>query len=108
MAKYLFLGRFTKDGANGLLKEKASGREAVASAAFESVGGKLEALYYTAGKYSFVIIADVPEGVSLVTVSTAARAAGTVGEGEFYPLFGVAEVDAALAKGITYRASGNG
>lgn len=103
MAKYLFLGRFARDGANGLLKDKASGRETAAAAAFESVGGKLEALYYTAGKYSFALIADVPEGVSLVSLSTATRAAGTVDEADIHPLFDVAEVDAALAKGFTYR-----
>lgn len=103
MAKYLLLGRYTQDGAKGLLKEKATARVEAAVAAIESVGGKLEAHYLTAGRHSFVLIVDLPESASLVTISTAGLAAGTIDEGDLYPLFDAAEVDAALAKGFTYR-----
>ncbi len=46
MPKYLGLFKYNTEGARGLLKEKASAREAAARKAFESAGGKIEAFYW--------------------------------------------------------------
>ena len=46
MPKYLFQAAYAAQGLKGLEKDKASGRKAALSQAVESVGGKLEALYW--------------------------------------------------------------
>ena len=51
MAKYLISVSYTADGLKGLHKDKASGRKKAVTAAVESLGGKLDTMYYALGKY---------------------------------------------------------
>ena len=53
MAHYLFQGGYAPDAWAGLM-ENPEDRTAVVRAAMESIGGKLEALYYTFGADDFV------------------------------------------------------
>ena len=59
MPKYLAEGRYTADGLRGLAREGASRRGADIAKMIESVGGKLEALYFAFGDADFYIIGDV-------------------------------------------------
>jgi len=49
MPKYLFQATYSAEGIKGLEKDKAAGRKAALSEAVESLGGKLEALYWAFG-----------------------------------------------------------
>ena len=46
MPRYLALFKYSEAGAKGLMKEKAAAREAAGKKAYESAGGKSEALYW--------------------------------------------------------------
>ncbi len=104
MPKYLIQASYTAEGLKGLQKDKASGRRTAVASAVETLGGKLEATYYTwrrrrdrhrrpAGQYRCVFA--LVGGVGLRS-----RANQTT------PLLTVEEVDKALAKNINYRAPG--
>jgi uncharacterized protein with GYD domain len=56
MAKYITLGRFR----TGVDISQAPARVEKVKAALATVGGKMEALYYTMGAYDFVTIIDAP------------------------------------------------
>ena len=46
MPKYLLQASYTSDGVKGLAKDGGSKRRAAAKALVESLGGKLEAMYF--------------------------------------------------------------
>jgi uncharacterized protein with GYD domain len=61
MAKYLFTGSYSSDGAKGLIKEGGSKRQQAVTAALTSVGMTVEAFYFALGDHDIVLIADAPE-----------------------------------------------
>ncbi len=105
MAKYLYQGSYTVDGAKGLLKDGGSKRKEVLKQAIESLGGKMEAFYYAFGDTDVYVIADMPDHSSATAVSLvvaairAAHAKTTV-------LITPEEVDKAAKKTVTYRPPG--
>ncbi len=105
MAKYLITGSYTAEGTKGLLVEGGSGRKAVVEKAIQGLGGKLEAMYYAYGDTDVVLIADAPDTVSVLALSLAANASGTVNV-KTTPLVTVQEVDAACKKSVAYRGAG--
>ena len=50
MPKFMIVGSYTNEGAKGFAKEGGAARRAAAAKAAESVGGKLEAMYYAFGE----------------------------------------------------------
>lgn len=78
MAKYLFQVSYTPEGAKGLLKDGGSKRRESARAAVSSVGGTLDAMYYTFGDHDAIVIVDVPDAESVVAASLAINASGAV------------------------------
>lgn len=53
MPKYLWLFKYSPEGAKGIFKEKATAREAAIRKMYEGIGGKVEAVYWMAsGDYS--------------------------------------------------------
>ena len=105
MPKYLIQASYTAEGLKGLHKDKASGRKAAVSKAVETLGGKLESLYYAFGEYDVFATIDMPDNVSATALSMAVSASGLV-RTTTIPLMTVEETDKALAKDITYRAPG--
>ena len=105
MAKFLITASYTTEGTKGLLVEGGSGRKAVIEKALQSLGGKLEAMYYAYGETDVVLIADMPDVVSGLALSLQANASGTV-KVTTTPLLTVAEVDAACKKSVAYRGAG--
>ena len=77
MQKYLFYGSYTAEGYQGLLKEGGSVRIGVAKQALESVGGSLEAFYYSNGEQDFYIIVNLPDNLNATAVTLAGNASGT-------------------------------
>jgi uncharacterized protein with GYD domain len=77
MQKYLFYGSYTPEGYKGLLAEGGSVRIDVSKQALQSVGGSLEAFYYSNGEQDFYIIVNLPDNVSSTAITLAGNASGT-------------------------------
>jgi uncharacterized protein with GYD domain len=105
MSKYLIHGSYTAEGLKGLQKDKASGRRDSITKLMESVGGKLDAIYYTLGEDDVIIIVDVPDLVTCTALAIAVSASGLV-RTRTTALLTVEETDRALAKSVSYRPPG--
>ncbi|HYU12216.1 MAG TPA: GYD domain-containing protein [Stellaceae bacterium] len=105
MAKYLFHASYSPEGLKGLQKDKASGRLAAVRQIAESVGGKLECMYYALGEDDVVIIADLPDNVAASAISLTVSAAGLV-RTRTTALMTIEETDKALAMNVGYRKPG--
>lgn len=105
MPKYLIHASYTAEGLKGLQKDKASGRKAAISAAIETLGGKLETLYFAFGDDDVIAILDMPDNVSASALSLAVSSSGLV-RTKTVPLLTVEETDKALSKTISYKAPG--
>ena len=105
MPKYLFQGSYTATGAAGLRKEGGTGRRAATEQLVKSLGGTVEAYYFTFGKDDFLLIADLPGNVQAAAGSLAGSSSGAISV-RTTPLLTPEEVDAAAKQSATYRAPG--
>ena len=105
MAKYLVHASYSPAGIKGLQKDKASGRHTAVRQLVESVGGKLECMYYALGEDDVVIIADLPDNVAASAISLTVSAAGLV-RTRTTALMTIEETDKALAMNVGYRKPG--
>jgi len=105
MPKYLITASYTAEGLKGLLKEGGSSRRAMVQKLAESVGGKLESLYYTFGEHDVIAIYDVPDNTTATALSLTVGASGLV-RITTTPLVTPEEVDAATKKPVSYRGPG--
>ena len=80
MAHYLFQGGYAPEAWAGLI-ENPEDRTAVVRAALESIGGQLDALYYTFGTDDFVGLAAVPDHIRAEYAGLAERARADVRRG---------------------------
>jgi uncharacterized protein with GYD domain len=106
MPKYLFQATYTAEGLKGLEKDKAAGRKAALTKAVESLGGKLEALYWAFGERDWVLIADLPDNASATAFSFAVSGSGLL-RTTTTPLVSVEETDKALTKKAKFQAPGH-
>ena len=105
MPKYIVKASYTTEGAKGVMKDGGSGRRAAVQKLVESVGGKVEAFYFSYGEHDALVIADLPDVASGLAMSLAANASGAV-RVSTAPLITVEEMDAAAKKSVAYRAPG--
>ncbi len=105
MPSYLIQATYTGEGMKGLMKDKASGRKKAVSDAVAGLGGKVEAFYFSFGKYDVAVVAQVPDNVSAAALALAVGASGLV-HTQTTPLLSVEEADAALAMAVKYRGPG--
>lgn len=77
MRKYLFHGMYTPEGYKDLLHDGGSVCIDVAKGALGSVGGSLEAFYYSCDEEDFYIIVNLPDYVSAMAVALAGNFSGT-------------------------------
>src|SRR5918911_976597 len=105
MPKFMFLGSYTAEGLDGLRKDSAAGREAAVSTALQSVGGRLEAMYYALGDHDVILIADLPHNVSVERFALVVSEAGFVRLAT-HPIFTIEEIDQALRLRADYRPPG--
>jgi uncharacterized protein with GYD domain len=103
MPKYIVKASYTAEGAKGVMKDGGSGRRAAVQKLVESVGGKVEAFYFSYGEHDALVIADLPDAASGLAMSLAANASGAV-RVSTAPLITVEEMDAAAKKSVAYRA----
>jgi uncharacterized protein with GYD domain len=105
MPKYLVEGSYTDEGLKGLIKDKASGRAAAVQKAAQSLGGKLDAIYYTFGDKDVILLVDMPDNASIAAFAITAGSTGLV-RVQTTPLLTVEDVDNAVGKSVQYRAPG--
>jgi Uncharacterized conserved protein len=105
MAHYLFMANYTEAGLAGLMQEGAAGRTKAIEDFAKSLGGELEAMYWSFGKSDVVVIAELPDNASAAAFSTTVAAAGVAGI-KTTVLLTASEVDKAFGMSPRYRAPG--
>ena len=105
MQKYLFRGTYTSDGMKGVIKEGGTGRKAAVQALAESVGGKLESMYFAFGSDDFFVVVDLPDAESAVAVAAATGSTGVVNLTTVVLLM-PEQIDAGVKKAVSYRRPG--
>jgi uncharacterized protein with GYD domain len=78
MPKYMIAASYTAEGLKGLQKDKASGRKAAVHKVVESLGGKVEAMYFALGEHDVIVIADLPNTVAATAIALGVSASGFV------------------------------
>jgi uncharacterized protein with GYD domain len=76
MPKYLLQVSYTADGAKGLLRDGGSKRRSAARTLVESLGGKLESLYFAFGSTDVYAIVDMPDHAAAAATSLALASSG--------------------------------
>ena len=105
MPKFMIQANYVGDGVKGLLSEGGTKRRETVAQVLESMGGKLEALYYAFGDYDVYGIADMPDNVSSVAFSLMVNATGAI-NAKTVVLLTPEEIDEATQKSVDYRAPG--
>ena len=105
MAKYMFQGSYTAEGARGVLKDGGSARRAAVEKLAASTGGKLESFYFTFGADDFVIIVDAPDNVSAAAVAMTVASSGAVSL-RTTVLLTTEQADEVAKRVVDYRAPG--
>ena len=105
MRNCLFHGTYTPEGYKGLLAEGGSIRIEAAKQALGSVGGSLEAFYYSCDQQDFYIIVNLPDYVSAMAVTLAGNVSGTFSI-RATELLTPEEMDAAVKKSVDFRPPG--
>lgn len=105
MPKYLIEVSYTAEGVKGLLKDGGSKRRAVAEKAINSVGAKMDALYYAFGGRDIVGIIDAPDNAAMAAASLTINASGAVTL-KTTPLLTVEEIDQATKTQVAYTPPG--
>jgi len=105
MPKYLFYGAYTPEGFKGLMEEGGTKRIEAAKQALGSVGGSLEAFYFSFGEKDFYIIVNLPDNTTTTAVTFAGNVSGTF-RIQGVPLLTAAEMDEAVRKSVDFRPPG--
>src|SRR5215472_15551625 len=105
MPKFMVIGSYKHEGAKGLAKEGGTARRASIAEAVESVGGKVEAVYFAFGADDFFIVLDLPDSAAMAAIALAAHQTGTVTSRAIL-LMTPEEMDAALKKNVRFRPPG--
>ena len=105
MGHYLFKANYTADGLKGLLREGAASRKDAIAKVFESVGGKIDHIYWAFGDADVYVFGDLPSNAAAAACSTTISASGAATVTTIV-LLTAAEVDEGRALTVTYRPPG--
>lgn len=107
MPHYMVQGGYTPEAWAGLVRNPED-RTAVVRAAMESIGGKLDALYYTFGADDFVAVCEAPSNVTAAALAVAVASTGRYRDFRTTPLLTAQEmVEAMRAAGkVSFRPAG--
>jgi uncharacterized protein with GYD domain len=107
MAHYLVQVSYNRQAVADLVRVPED-RSAVVRAIIENLGGKLEAFYFAFGDYDAVVIAELPDNVTMAAVSMAISAGGAVSDFKTTVLIPMNEAMDAMRKAgtIGYRPPG--
>jgi uncharacterized protein with GYD domain len=106
MPKYLFYGSYSADGYRGLMEEGGSSRIEAAKQALGSVGGSLDAFYFSYGENDFYIIVDLPNDIATTAITLAGNITGTFTI-KGVPLLAPDELDQAIKLSVDFRPPGH-
>lgn len=96
MGYYLYQLSYSPEAMKAMIA-KPSDREAAARKLIEAAGGKMHHLFFCFGKYDAVVLAEANDDKTMMAVSTAVAASGTVASGITTKLFSPADAMAAFA-----------
>lgn len=105
MGHFLIRASYTQSGIQGVLKDGGTGRRTAIEALVASVGGSIEACYWALGDDDIIIIAEVPDHVSMAAIAVTVGATGAANI-RTTVLLTAEDVDSAVAKHPSYRAPG--
>ncbi|MEV5438041.1 GYD domain-containing protein [Streptomyces sp. NPDC052682] len=105
MAMYLYKVKLTVDGLKGLLQEGGTARREVVERTVQSLGGRLESLYWALGEEDVYVVAELPDNVSAAAFGLVASASGGV-RTSTVALLTAGEVDEAVRREVDYRPPG--
>jgi len=106
MPKYLFMVKYTPEGAKLAKGDGYAARQSINEKSFEALGGRLEQWYWTSGgDWDIVGIAELPTE-ALATLKTMVDGAGTFARDSTIELFDSVTMDAAAGAKVDYRPPG--
>ena len=106
MPKYLFQASYTTEGVGGLLKEGGSKRVEMVADMISNAGGTLESCYYAFGEDDVVLIAELPDEETAISLSLIVSGSGAASV-KTTVLIDPATIDAAVQKSASYRPPGS-
>jgi len=101
MAKYMFQGSYSREGARGLLREGGSRRREAVAQLVRSLGGRLEGFYYAFGDTDLYMIVDLPDHASAAAASLIVAASGA-GRWRTIVLLDAEDIDRAARSDASY------
>lgn len=105
MARYLFQGTYSVEGARGLLREGGTRRREAVEQLVRGLGGRLEAFYYALGDTDLYMLVDLPDAAAAAGAALVVGASGA-GRWRTTVLLTAEEMDRAAGSGAGYRAPG--
>lgn len=103
--KYLFYGCYTPHGNKGLLAEGGSRRIEATKKALKSIGGNLEAFYFSFGENDFYVIVNLPDNISASAFTLTCNAVGAFSI-KTVVLLTPEEIDEAVKQTVDFRPPG--
>jgi uncharacterized protein with GYD domain len=101
MPKYLSLFSYSSAAKTAMIGQPGD-RDAPVRAALESVGARLEMMYWMFGAYDGVAVVDAPDSITMAGIATAISSTGTVSS-ETHELFTSEELQRILGVASTVR-----
>ena len=105
MPNFLFEASYTVDGVKGLQSEGGTSRRDAVNKVAESVGGRLESLYFAFGERDLYTVVELPDNESAAAVALTVNASGAV-RVRTTVLLTPEEVDAAAKRSVEYTPPG--
>jgi uncharacterized protein with GYD domain len=102
MPKYLALFSYSHEAMAAMIENPAE-RETAVRAVLESVGGRLEALYWMFGTHDGIAIVDAPDSLTMAGISAAVSSTGSI-QSETHELFSSEDVHHILETAARARA----
>jgi uncharacterized protein with GYD domain len=103
MPKYLALFSYS-DAAMAAMIENPADREPAVQQVLESVGARLETMYWMFGAHDGIAVVEAPDSLTMAAISAAIRSTGTV-RSETHELFSTADVQHILETARRAQAS---
>ncbi|MGI5281761.1 GYD domain-containing protein [Nonomuraea polychroma] len=105
MPKYLIQATYTADGLKGVLKDGGSARRQAVERMAESVGGRVEQMYFAFGENDVYALVDMPSNAASAAVGLRVSASGAV-RTKTVVLLTAEEIDEAARLEVEYKAPG--
>jgi uncharacterized protein with GYD domain len=105
--KFLWTAEYSPQGAGGAIKDGGTGRQKAIEGLVASVGGSLDACYFSGNGTGVVLIVDIPDQASSTAVLYTIQASGATSNTSVTPLLTAAEVDAAMKLSPAYTPPGD-